>query len=360
MTTQRRRGGTAAAAVTVVAWAAAFPAIRAGLEGFPPWALGAARLAGRIPCAGSCSGGAAPGTTASSPLGPGRTGRAVGQALYQGLLMTGEVSVPAGTASILIATAPLFSVVAAVLLLHEPVRAALPGMLVAFAGIALVGLSLGMGGGVAARRGPGRRCMSGALPRHREAADRRVRRPLPRQRGRCGRALPSAFRSCHWPGNRPRPPRRQRSSHCSCSGSSRRRWGTRPGRWRCSTPPSPDHSGPVPHPSGGPPARVGVARRATGPARRRRRHTRRDRRCRCAAPEPGLLDSRIDASRTGENRPYGRRIPHVVAPTRGASLDADACGGCIATLAHTGLHANAPAHWCGRERGEWITAPQAA
>ena len=44
MTTLPEREGNIAAAVTVIAWAAAFPAIRAGLEGFSPWALGAARL----------------------------------------------------------------------------------------------------------------------------------------------------------------------------------------------------------------------------------------------------------------------------------------------------------------------------
>ena len=144
------REGTIAAAVTVFAWAAAFPAIRAGLVGFSPWALGAARLAVASLALGIVA-------LVLHPARPPRRlwGRVVlaglvGQALYQGLLMTGEVSVPAGTASILIATAPLFSVVAAGVLLHEPVRSALPGMTVAFAGVALVGLSLGIGGGVAA------------------------------------------------------------------------------------------------------------------------------------------------------------------------------------------------------------------
>jgi len=147
---RRRREGTIAAGVTVVAWAAAFPAIKAGLEGFSPWALGAARLA-------VASVALAAAAVVLRPARPPRRlwGRVVlaglvGQALYQGLLMTGEVTVPAGTASILIATAPLFSVVAAGVLLREPIRGALRGMLVAFAGVALVGLSLGLGGGPAA------------------------------------------------------------------------------------------------------------------------------------------------------------------------------------------------------------------
>ena len=146
----RRREGTVAVGVTVIAWAAAFPAIKAGLEGFSPWALGAARLAGASLALAAAA-------IVLRPARPPRRlwGRVVlaglvGQALYQGLLMTGEVDVPAGTASILIATAPLFSVVAAGVLLHEPVRPALPGMLLAFAGVALVGLSLGLGGGAAA------------------------------------------------------------------------------------------------------------------------------------------------------------------------------------------------------------------
>lgn len=150
MTPLPTRDGTIAAAVTVIVWAAAFPAIRAGLEGFSPWALGAARLTIASVALGA----------AALVLRPARPPRhlwvrlvlagLVGQALYQGLLMTGELTVPAGTASILIATAPLFSVVAGGVLLGEGVRGALPGMLVGFAGVALVGLSLGVGGGVAA------------------------------------------------------------------------------------------------------------------------------------------------------------------------------------------------------------------
>jgi drug/metabolite transporter (DMT)-like permease len=69
----------------------------------------------------------------------------LGQTLYQGLLMTGELTVKAGTASILIATAPLFSVVAAALLLGESMRGRWTGMVVAFGGTVLVGASLGLG-----------------------------------------------------------------------------------------------------------------------------------------------------------------------------------------------------------------------
>jgi drug/metabolite transporter (DMT)-like permease len=145
-----RRVGTAAAALTVVTWAAAFPAIRAGLDSFTPWALGAARLAVAALALAIAA-------LVLRPKVPARRlwprvllAGLFGQTLYQGLLMTGELTVPAGTASIVIATAPLFALVAAGVLLHEPVRPSLPGMAVAFVGIALVGLSLGVGGGAAA------------------------------------------------------------------------------------------------------------------------------------------------------------------------------------------------------------------
>jgi len=144
------RAGDAALAVTVVTWASAFPAIRLGLDGYSPWALGLLRLLVAALALGVVA------LVRRTAVPPRRLwGRVVlagllGQTLYQGLLMTGEVSVPAGTASILIATAPLFSVVAAAVLLDEPLRGRWPGMLVAFAGTVLVGLSLGVGGGRAA------------------------------------------------------------------------------------------------------------------------------------------------------------------------------------------------------------------
>jgi len=74
----------------------------------------------------------------------------LGQSLYQGLLMTGERTVPAGTASMLIATAPVFSVLAAAIMLRERLGQRWLGLSVAFAGAALVGLSLGVGGGAGA------------------------------------------------------------------------------------------------------------------------------------------------------------------------------------------------------------------
>jgi drug/metabolite transporter (DMT)-like permease len=142
--------GTAALGVTVVTWASAFPAIRVGLEGLSPWALGLLRLLVASAALGVVA------LVVGAPVPPRALWPRValagllGQTLYQGLLMMGEVRVPAGTASILIATAPLFSVAGAALLLGESARGRWQGMVVAFLGTVLVGTSLGVGGGPAA------------------------------------------------------------------------------------------------------------------------------------------------------------------------------------------------------------------
>jgi drug/metabolite transporter (DMT)-like permease len=146
----RARLADGALAVTVVTWASAFPAIRVGLDGYGPWALGLLRLviasACLVPVALAVRLRPVPRRLWLRVVAAGL----LGQTLYQGLLMTGERTVPAGTASLLIATAPIFSVVGAAVLLHEPVGRRWSGMAVAFTGAALVAVSLGVGGGVAA------------------------------------------------------------------------------------------------------------------------------------------------------------------------------------------------------------------
>jgi drug/metabolite transporter (DMT)-like permease len=139
--------GPLAVAVTVVTWAAAFPAIRVGLNGFGPASLGFGRLVVAAAALGAVA-------VVIRPKVPPRPlwGRVIlagflGQTLYQLLLMVGEHRVPAGTASILIAMAPLFSVVAASVLLHESARGQWPGMLLAVIGAIIVGASLDLGGG---------------------------------------------------------------------------------------------------------------------------------------------------------------------------------------------------------------------
>ncbi len=148
---RRLPSGDIALAVTVLTWATAFPGIRVGLTGYGPWQLGLLRLA----VASTVLAVAAIWLRPARP--PARLVVRVvvcallGQTLYQGLLMAGEVSVPAGAASILIATAPVFSVIAAAWLLHEPVgRRKWAGMAIAFCGAALVAASGGLGGGRAA------------------------------------------------------------------------------------------------------------------------------------------------------------------------------------------------------------------
>ena len=146
----RARLADGALAVTVVTWASAFPAIRVGLDGYGPWALALLRLL----IASACL---VPVALAVRLRGLPRrhwprvvVAGLLGQTLYQGLLMTGERSVPAGTASLLVATAPIFSVLGAAVLLKERVGRRWQGMAVAFTGAVLVAVSLGVGGGLAA------------------------------------------------------------------------------------------------------------------------------------------------------------------------------------------------------------------
>src|SRR6266702_1877672 len=146
----RGRAGDVALGVTVLTWASAFPAIRLGLRGFDPWALALLRLLVASAVLGVVA------ARVRVPTPPRRLWPRVllagllGQTLYQGLLMTAERTVPAGTAALLIATAPVFSVLAASVLLRERLGRRWVGMAVAFGGAALVGVSLGVGGGAGA------------------------------------------------------------------------------------------------------------------------------------------------------------------------------------------------------------------
>jgi drug/metabolite transporter (DMT)-like permease len=139
--------GSLLVAITVITWAVAFPAIRVGLRSFGAPELALARLLIASVALAFMA------VLVPVPRPPrhlwGRTALCglLGQALYQLLNMLGETRVPAGTASILIATAPLFSVLAASRLLGESARGRWPGILVALAGAALVALSARVGGG---------------------------------------------------------------------------------------------------------------------------------------------------------------------------------------------------------------------
>jgi drug/metabolite transporter (DMT)-like permease len=142
--------GDGALAVTVLTWASAFPVIRVGLDGYGPWTLGLLRLLVASAVLGVVAAFVRPRSLRRGLWTRVLVAGVLGQTLYQGLLMTGERTVPAGTASLLIATAPVFSVLAASVLLRERLGRRWVGMAVAFTGAALVGVSLGVGGGLGA------------------------------------------------------------------------------------------------------------------------------------------------------------------------------------------------------------------
>jgi drug/metabolite transporter (DMT)-like permease len=141
------RRSSIALLVTVVLWAAAFPAIRVGLDGYGAAGLSLLRLV----VASVALGIAAP------LLGVQRPRRAdlalialcgaTGMSAYQLLLNFGEVRVPAATASLLVATAPVFSVVlAAVFISERPTWRKVAGSAVAVAGSAVIALAGGQVG----------------------------------------------------------------------------------------------------------------------------------------------------------------------------------------------------------------------
>ena len=137
-------------AVTVATWAMAFPAIRVGLDGYAPWALGLLRLLIAAAALGVVAIFVRPRLPSRRQWARIAAAGLIGQTLYQGLLMTGEVSVAPGTASVLIATAPLFSIAAAAVLLRERIGRRWRGFVVAFAGAALVGVAHGASARVSA------------------------------------------------------------------------------------------------------------------------------------------------------------------------------------------------------------------
>jgi drug/metabolite transporter (DMT)-like permease len=138
-------GGTIAAIlVTILAWASAFPAIRAGLAGFGPLELGAMRFAiAALPAAAYL-------LITRPPLPRGAeiwrfvTGGLFFVALYTGLLNMGEQSVSAGAASFIINVNPIITAALAMALLGERFRLwAWIGTAISFAGIGLIALGEG-------------------------------------------------------------------------------------------------------------------------------------------------------------------------------------------------------------------------
>ncbi|MEQ1951642.1 DMT family transporter [Mesorhizobium yinganensis] len=136
----------AAVAITVIGWASAFPAIRAGLTAFGPIELGAIRF-------GIAALPALVYLLVMRPALPSlgeawrfATGGVVFVALYTVLLNMGEQTVSAGAASFIINVSPILTAILATLLLGERFRAlAWVGTFVSFFGVGLIALGEGDG-----------------------------------------------------------------------------------------------------------------------------------------------------------------------------------------------------------------------
>jgi drug/metabolite transporter (DMT)-like permease len=142
----RDAAAISAVIVTILIWASAFPAIRAGLEAFGPVELGAARFA-------------IAGIPAALYLLITRTGLPRGVeiwrilaggvffvALYTVLLNIGEKTISAGAAAFIINVNPIITAIFAMLLLNESFSGkAWVGTTISFAGIGLIALGEGEG-----------------------------------------------------------------------------------------------------------------------------------------------------------------------------------------------------------------------
>src|SRR5690348_11393074 len=145
------RSAALAAAGTVLLWASAFPAITVAVRGLGPAGLAVARLA----VASAALAVAAPLMGVRRP----RLGDLpliavcglAGMTGYQLLLNAGERVVPAGTASLLVATAPVYASLLAVAFLGERASGRRwAGSAIALAGTALIAASHGLGFGASA------------------------------------------------------------------------------------------------------------------------------------------------------------------------------------------------------------------
>jgi drug/metabolite transporter (DMT)-like permease len=140
-----------AAGGTVLLWASAFPAIAVADRGLGPAGLAVARLV----IASAALAAVAPFLSVRRPRARDLPLIAVcglaGMTGYQLLLNAGERVVPAGTASLLVATAPVYaSGLAALFLGERPGRRRWAGSAVALAGTAVIAVSHGLGFGASA------------------------------------------------------------------------------------------------------------------------------------------------------------------------------------------------------------------
>ena len=151
----RSAPGAAAAAVTIVFWGSAFAGIRAGLHSYTPAHLALLRFLaasaalGVIAVIRGATGtggprGVRPASWRDVPL-IGALGL-LGFSFYNIALNTGELTVPAGPAALLIQTLPIWTALAATFFLHERLRpTGWLGIGVSFAGALLIALGKGSG-----------------------------------------------------------------------------------------------------------------------------------------------------------------------------------------------------------------------
>jgi drug/metabolite transporter (DMT)-like permease len=140
----RRPHPSPALAATVVLWASAFPAIRVGLDGLGVAGLSLVRLAVASVALAAVAPAACIRRPRRADLARIALCGATGMTAYQLLLNWGEVHVAAGTASLLIASAPVWSVLLGAAFLGERVTARIAaGSAVALAGAAVIALASG-------------------------------------------------------------------------------------------------------------------------------------------------------------------------------------------------------------------------
>jgi drug/metabolite transporter (DMT)-like permease len=130
-----------AVALTVVGWASAFPAIRAGLEAFGPLELGALRFAIAAVPAAAYLAIARPALPKLNEFWRFAFGGVVFVALYTAMLNIGEQTVTAGAASFIINVSPIFTAIMAMMILGERFPLiAWAGTLVSFTGIGIIAM----------------------------------------------------------------------------------------------------------------------------------------------------------------------------------------------------------------------------
>ncbi|MDY0871509.1 DMT family transporter [Dongia rigui] len=138
------RGTLVALFVTILSWASAFPAIRAGLQGFGPIELGAARFAIAAVPAALFLIATRPAWPKGAEIWRFATGGIVHVALYTVLLNIGERTVSAGPASFIINVNPIITALLAIIILQERFgKWAWAGTLLSFTGIGLIALGEG-------------------------------------------------------------------------------------------------------------------------------------------------------------------------------------------------------------------------